>query len=471
MTTLNALMVAQLLAQSFGGIMGIFDRLVSAAMGTSKLSENQRISVIDCETTGLSAKTDRILELAIVELNGRGEVLYEWSTRFNPEGPVGATHIHGIKDSDVADAPLFSDLASDLVNSFKGRALVAHNTRFDLAFLREEFRRAGWDMPWIEGFCTLRESQHFLPHLDRRNLASCCEAAGVQLRGAHSALGDATATSELFRFYTNPEIRPALTPHQIDLINQGISAQWPDKPSRQKSSAPTRTSRPAKPERSSSQVFPLLAEVKNVSLSDIVSNEMPEGSLEYIEGLMDVLADGVVTQSEREQIAALGETLGLSSKDRETCSKAVLTALAVQAWRDGYIENAEKQEIAGVAEMLLLPAKAAKETLTRAEELRDLQLSLKTKPLPENWDLGEPLRVGDRVAFTGGTEAVRIKLENSSVKKGIRLSSGVTSKTTMLVSDGDFSGRKLEAAQELGTRIVTFTEFANLLENIQPAIK
>src|SRR4051794_30658077 len=58
-------------------------------------------AVIDVETTGLSANSHRILEMAIVRTDSGGQVLDEWACRFDPEGPVGATHIHGICDADV----------------------------------------------------------------------------------------------------------------------------------------------------------------------------------------------------------------------------------------------------------------------------------------------------------------------------------------------------------------------------------
>ena len=43
-----------------------------------------------------------------------GRVLEEWSTRLNPQGPVGATHIHGITAADVAHAPVFTDVLAHL---------------------------------------------------------------------------------------------------------------------------------------------------------------------------------------------------------------------------------------------------------------------------------------------------------------------------------------------------------------------
>src|SRR3954447_9618292 len=73
-----------------------------------------RFAVIDVETTGLSPEQNRILEIAVVTTDPRGRVLDEWATRLNPQGPVGASHIHGITDADVAHAPLFTDVVTEL---------------------------------------------------------------------------------------------------------------------------------------------------------------------------------------------------------------------------------------------------------------------------------------------------------------------------------------------------------------------
>ena len=147
-------------------------------------------AVIDVETTGLSPRTDRILELAIVRTSSSGVVVDEWVSRFDPEGPVGATHIHGITADDVLGAPLFRDVVPQIIERLSGMVIAAHNARFDAAFLNAELERAGWEIDDdVPGLCTMELSGLFLPGLARQRLADCCSAAGVLLEGAHSALG------------------------------------------------------------------------------------------------------------------------------------------------------------------------------------------------------------------------------------------------------------------------------------------
>ena len=149
-----------------------------------------------------------MLELALVTVGATGRVMDEWSTRINPQGPVGATHIHGITQADVANAPVFTDVLAEVTLRLRGAAVVAHNASFDLAFLRAEFARAGWKMPFLPCLCTLEASSYYLPTLQRRRLSDCCEAAGVRQGQAHAALGDAKATAGLLQHFLSPQVRP-----------------------------------------------------------------------------------------------------------------------------------------------------------------------------------------------------------------------------------------------------------------------
>ena len=160
-----------------------------------------RFAVIDVETTGLDPDRHRILELAILRTDEHGRVLDQWTARFHPDGPVGATHIHGITDADVATAPRFRDLAVVVGTALQDLVVVAHNAEFDVAFLRAEFTRAELPMPRFQAYCTLQGSTLYLPQLQRRRLSDCCAALGVEFQGAHSALGDSFATADLLARY------------------------------------------------------------------------------------------------------------------------------------------------------------------------------------------------------------------------------------------------------------------------------
>ncbi|WP_422116544.1 exonuclease domain-containing protein [Brachybacterium sp. UNK5269] len=191
-----------------------------------------RFAVIDVETTGLTPADERIIELAIIRADEHGRSIDQWVTRLDPGRPVGATHVHGLTDADLADAPTFAQQALVIGRALQGLVVVAHNADFDIAFLHAEFSRASLPMPRFTTYCTLRGSTLYLPHLARRRLADCCAPFGIANTGAHSALGDASATAQLLQRYlaldaetgydapltASRALRPAAAPAPIDPV-------------------------------------------------------------------------------------------------------------------------------------------------------------------------------------------------------------------------------------------------------------
>ncbi|MEG3615714.1 exonuclease domain-containing protein [Isoptericola haloaureus] len=445
-----------------------------AAAAAPRLAE-PTFAVIDVETTGLSPRADRIVELAVVRIDAHGVVVDEWSGRFDPQGPVGATHIHGITASDVVGAPLFRDRSHDVATMLRGAAVVAHNARFDLAFLRAEFERSGWDLPYVPAFCTLDGSHHYLPQLDRRRLADCCAATGVRLANAHSALGDARATAELMhRYLTMPRV-----PRHRDLGRlpaEASTISWPSGPTREPVAAPTRPrtvggSRGTRRSRPRPQQPPLVQQLADLGLTDLLDDGAPAGSMSYLELLVGVLEDGVITESEAGALNDLIEVYGMGRDEVATAHRAFVTALAHRALDDGHVSRSERSELYEIAELLEVAPSTVREVIQHADDARAARLSAGLKPLPDDWPFGEPLRVGDKVAFTGCDDAQRERLERRAEKFGVRVMNNVSRRTAMLVTDGSFSGGKQAKATELGTRIVAPDDFDVLLTHLQPPVR
>lgn len=184
-------------------------------------------AVLDLETTGFSpAGGDRIVEIGIVDLGVGGESEREWTTLVNPQRAVGATRVHHITAHDVADAPTMAELASELIELLRGRVVVAHNAAFDVPFLTAELARVGVPLApaRVPQLCTMRLSSYFLTTRTRR-LEDCCQAAGISLVDAHSALGDARATARLLVHYMNCPVQ--CPPWQAELA-RAQSYRWPE---------------------------------------------------------------------------------------------------------------------------------------------------------------------------------------------------------------------------------------------------
>jgi DNA polymerase-3 subunit epsilon len=173
----------------------------------------------------------------VVLLGGDCAPQGEFATLVDPQGPVGATHIHGIEDRQLkcAEAPRFAEIARGLVRLLRGRVLVGHNVGCDRAFLVAEYARIGVAFPAVPEVCTMRLAAARDPLPAGLSLRACAEAAGVARWPAHTALGDARATARLFTHYTRE--RPSAGRAYASYVEQERAAlamaavlEWPKLP-------------------------------------------------------------------------------------------------------------------------------------------------------------------------------------------------------------------------------------------------
>lgn len=155
-------------------------------------------AIIDVETTGTSASFGKITEIAIVLHNGV-TVTETYNTLINPECniPWNITRITGITNEMVAGAPKFCEVAKKIVEMTAGRIFVAHNAMFDYSFIKEEFKRLGYDYK-RKTICTVKLGRKLLPGHPSYSLGNICTDLGIQITDRHRALGDTLATAKLF---------------------------------------------------------------------------------------------------------------------------------------------------------------------------------------------------------------------------------------------------------------------------------
>ena len=169
--------------------------------------------VIDLETTGLRPTTDRIVEIALVRLDQSGQEMAAWTTLVDPERDPGPTRIHGLTARHLKGAPTFDNIARDLLGFIADGVVVAHNARFDTAFLNAECARAGIAWGPIVGLCTMATASA-MGICASRSLADICEELGIPLTDHHAALADARATATLLLHLLPPSYElPVAAPH------------------------------------------------------------------------------------------------------------------------------------------------------------------------------------------------------------------------------------------------------------------
>lgn len=154
--------------------------------------------IVDTETTGARAGDDRLIEVGAVRvMNGKiGETFQQL---INPERhvPRRITRLTGISDGMVYKAPTVEAVMPLLADFLGDAVLVAHNLPFDRRFLDVAFEETGLSPFQGDALCTLRLARRLLPALPSKGLSKLTQHFGIEVRGRHRALGDATATAEL----------------------------------------------------------------------------------------------------------------------------------------------------------------------------------------------------------------------------------------------------------------------------------
>jgi hypothetical protein len=111
---------------------------IEAREWARQLLADERAIILDSETTGLEGA--EIVEIAII--NTKGEVLFE--SLVKPHGPMGATHIHGITAEEVADAPTWRQIDSEVVAHLQTASrVVVYNAPFDAGMIDNSRKRWG----------------------------------------------------------------------------------------------------------------------------------------------------------------------------------------------------------------------------------------------------------------------------------------------------------------------------------------
>jgi DNA polymerase-3 subunit epsilon len=156
-----------------------------------------RWALIDIETTGLNITYDRITEIAVIILTQEG-VETTWHHLINPQRsiPEFVSSLTGITNEMVALAPLFGEIAQELIALLHDCVLVAHNARFDFGFLKNAFKRVNlsYQTPVL---CTIKLMKKLHPGLPKYSLSALAHYFQIHMPVAHRAQGDVETLYQL----------------------------------------------------------------------------------------------------------------------------------------------------------------------------------------------------------------------------------------------------------------------------------
>ena len=152
---------------------------------------------LDLETTGLSPKLDKIIEIGAVKVID-GEIVDNFSEFLNPGRKLEEKTIEltGITEEDLVNAPEAAEVIPKLLEFCGDLPLVGHRILFDYSFVKHAAVNLKLSFE-KEGIDTLKISRACHPELESKKLSAMCEHYGIPLQ-AHRAHNDALATAKLF---------------------------------------------------------------------------------------------------------------------------------------------------------------------------------------------------------------------------------------------------------------------------------
>ena len=170
--------------------------------GKGQYLEDVTYYVLDLETTGFSAVTEKITEIGIMKVKD-GEVLDEFSCFVNPEKhiPQRVTEVTNITDEMVADAETIEKVFPkmlEFIGNDKNAVLVAHNAGFDIGFLKQNAKVLGYDFDYTY-LDTLSLAKDLFPEYKKYKLGKIADNLGIKVDVAHRALDDVDTTVKVFK--------------------------------------------------------------------------------------------------------------------------------------------------------------------------------------------------------------------------------------------------------------------------------
>ncbi len=166
-----------------------------------KQSIDTTYCVLDLETTGFSATTEKITEVGIMKVKN-GEVIDEFSCFVNPEKhiPERVTQVTNITDEMVKDAETIKEVFPkilEFLGNDKETVIVAHNANFDVGFLKQNAKLLGYEFNYTY-LDTLSLAKDLFPEYKKYKLGKIAERLGIKVEVAHRALDDVDTTVKVF---------------------------------------------------------------------------------------------------------------------------------------------------------------------------------------------------------------------------------------------------------------------------------
>lgn len=184
--------------------------------------------VFDLETTGLSARYDRIIEFGAVKISG-GTVVDRIDILINPKIhiPEKITSITNISDDLVKNEKTIREVLPTILDFIGDAILVTHNAQFDISFLNEALVNNGFEALKNGAIDTLALSRYSFPESRNHRLGTLCRRLEVKYDedSAHRADYDAYVLSEVWLILLAQLTKHNLKMQHCELSSLGVKPE------------------------------------------------------------------------------------------------------------------------------------------------------------------------------------------------------------------------------------------------------
>ena len=161
--------------------------------------EDTTFVVFDLETFGLNSHKNEIIEIGAIKLKGT-RIVDTFSSFVNPNKiiPKRISELTHITQDMVDNAPTIEDVLPKFLEFTKDAVMVAHNSAFDMGFIRRDAKKymgIDYKPPIID---TLQMARDLYPDLKGYNLDRLNKTFKLSLENHHRAIDDAQSTAKLF---------------------------------------------------------------------------------------------------------------------------------------------------------------------------------------------------------------------------------------------------------------------------------
>lgn len=279
----------------------------------------QKITLIDIETP--NGHNDSICQFGIKVISDKTEIFND-CTLINPEAEFSSINsgIHGIKMEMVQDAPTIAEYWSKISDFFNDAVIVGHNIKYDLCVLTKALYKYNVSLPELPIICTKKLAEKYLS-LDKYSLSNVCEYFDIPTRKAHDAGEDVEMCFSVYAKFAEklPLLSSDITYYQFCCGQEKKQTRQPSYSQSTKSTIELK------------QIVDSIMKDGVIEKQEVLALEWWISQHEELLGyypydrlsltLNNILADGVITSSEYEELAQVfNEILDPIQNNNETAS-------------------------------------------------------------------------------------------------------------------------------------------------------